>query len=603
MSSAASTSVVDGGATTGGAAETGRLLDGFLVLASGGFGLPDDAVVANLSSLDIVEVSDDMRFFPNLDSMDLSDNKLNYREVLEHLFVTPRLTTLNLSCNHISRLNCRRNPLSSHISSFDTLASLDLSYNELHGDVLIALACLPQLEKLNLTANCISSIPPEESLDGFPKLSSLVLDSNDLVQFDQWRSLDCLRNLKHLSLKQNRIRRLREDEEEQLFVKLEVLELQHNDFQNTVEAVLTTTHDDGTGGPGLVVGSTSTTSGEGGGTFGSATHARRIEAEFSLLQHFPALRAVRVSQPGFPKKLFRGRITVETEHVKKFYMTGNGSHAARDKKQQVTKTRRAFRQVRPARLRQSSPSTALATRNAEGTQRLGSSEEDLQKALYTDTLTRVNERTERMAAESSSPPGAKKKLIVQPVDLIGKYLDDDTMDEIFARRRKQIDQLVEQRLQQEQQQGGGPTSFLQAIPFALSSDSQSMLSQAAKESSTFVTQQADHDGSQNLDYFARYREEEILETPRTPVEVRQQNRTRRKNAQSMYHGEGAGPPVAGAVDIPIDIRRSLSCADGSGSEKLQAFLWRRAVLHLACCLAVRTRQRRAICAVRGVARG
>lgn len=85
--------------------ETGRLLDGFLVLASGGFGLPDDAVTANLSSLEIVEVSDDLRFFPNLDSLDLSDNRLNYREVLEHLFVTPRLTKINLSCNGICRLN------------------------------------------------------------------------------------------------------------------------------------------------------------------------------------------------------------------------------------------------------------------------------------------------------------------------------------------------------------------------------------------------------------------------------------------------------------------------------------------------------------------
>ncbi len=85
--------------------ETGRLLDGFLLLASGGFGLPDDAVVANLCSLEIVEISDDLRFFPNLDSLDLSDNKLNYKEVIEHIFVAPRLTKLNLSCNQITTLN------------------------------------------------------------------------------------------------------------------------------------------------------------------------------------------------------------------------------------------------------------------------------------------------------------------------------------------------------------------------------------------------------------------------------------------------------------------------------------------------------------------
>ena len=85
-------------------AESGRLLDGFLLLASGGFSLPDDAIVASLSSLDIVEISDDLRFFPNLNDLDVSDNRLNYKEVLEHIFVAPRLTKLNLACNQLTTL-------------------------------------------------------------------------------------------------------------------------------------------------------------------------------------------------------------------------------------------------------------------------------------------------------------------------------------------------------------------------------------------------------------------------------------------------------------------------------------------------------------------
>ena len=134
----------------------GRLLDGFLLLASGGFMLPDEAVRVNLSSLEIVEVSDDLRFFHNLDSLDLSDNFLNYSGVLEHIFVTPRLSSLNLSCNQIATLTCNPNPVQ-YPSAFHALTQLDLSFNELHGDILMTLAPLPKLEKLNLTANCISS--------------------------------------------------------------------------------------------------------------------------------------------------------------------------------------------------------------------------------------------------------------------------------------------------------------------------------------------------------------------------------------------------------------------------------------------------------------
>jgi Leucine-rich repeat (LRR) protein len=134
----------------------GRLLDGFLVLAAGGFMLPDEAVRVNLSSLEIVEVSDDLRFFHNLDSLDLSDNFLNYSGVLEHIFVTPRISNLNLSCNQITTLTCNADPVH-YPSSFHSLLQLDLSFNELHGDILMSLAPLPKLEKLNLTANCISS--------------------------------------------------------------------------------------------------------------------------------------------------------------------------------------------------------------------------------------------------------------------------------------------------------------------------------------------------------------------------------------------------------------------------------------------------------------
>lgn len=81
-----------------------RLLDGFLILAVGGFSLPDNAVSIRVSGYHLAEVSDDLRFFANLDVLDLSDNELNYKEALDHVFIAPRLTKLLLACNGIASL-------------------------------------------------------------------------------------------------------------------------------------------------------------------------------------------------------------------------------------------------------------------------------------------------------------------------------------------------------------------------------------------------------------------------------------------------------------------------------------------------------------------
>eukprot|EP00928_Gymnodinium_smaydae_P088218 TRINITY_DN7232_c1_g2_i1.p1 TRINITY_DN7232_c1_g2~~TRINITY_DN7232_c1_g2_i1.p1 ORF type:complete len:697 (-),score=160.58 TRINITY_DN7232_c1_g2_i1:132-2222(-) len=183
----------------------GRLLDGFLLLAAGGSLSPDDAITVNLSSLNLVDVAvEDLGFFTNLDRLDASDNQLSYEQILAQMGRLPRLTSLNLACNSISSLQAPS-------GSLRTLQFLDLSFNGLHGDVLIQLAHVPNLVTLILTANCISSVPPEEDLYGLQNLEELVLDQNDLVQFVQWRALDALPRLRKLSLASNRVKRLRDD--------------------------------------------------------------------------------------------------------------------------------------------------------------------------------------------------------------------------------------------------------------------------------------------------------------------------------------------------------------------------------------------------------
>lgn len=209
----------------------GRLLDGFLLLAAGGSSSPEDVVSVNLSSLQVVEVAaEDLTFFGNLDSLDVSDNQLSDEAILEQFGRLPRLCRLLLSCNAISSLQVPPQ------GSLRLLEILDLSFNELHGDVLSQLAHLPKLVTLNLSHNCISSVPPEEELYGLQSLEELSLDANDLVQFVQWRALDVLPRLRKLSLASNRVKRLKDDAPDQpgdqisYFEALEELDLSQNEI-------------------------------------------------------------------------------------------------------------------------------------------------------------------------------------------------------------------------------------------------------------------------------------------------------------------------------------------------------------------------------------
>jgi len=123
----------------------GRLLDGFLLLAAGGSQNPVDIVKVNLSSLDIVDIaSEDLTYFQFLDQLDASDNFLHYEKVLEELAHLPAVTDIRLCCNKIGSLVVSSNDVANR------LISLDLSYNELHGDVLTQLCRLQRLKYLDI---------------------------------------------------------------------------------------------------------------------------------------------------------------------------------------------------------------------------------------------------------------------------------------------------------------------------------------------------------------------------------------------------------------------------------------------------------------------
>ena len=129
-------------------------LDGYLLLASANTEDPDEIVHSDLTSLGISTIDgQDFLFFSKLQSIDLSDNKLKDSNILSQFANLPLLKTLSLACNYLTEISSCLNPLLG-------LEFLDLSYNQLPGDILYGLMTgCPNVQVLNLSSNCISSIP------------------------------------------------------------------------------------------------------------------------------------------------------------------------------------------------------------------------------------------------------------------------------------------------------------------------------------------------------------------------------------------------------------------------------------------------------------
>jgi len=128
----------------------GALLDGFALVEAGGVDLPENVETLNLMGRGFADVEvEDLHHFRALQELDVGDNRLPGMHCLEAL---PALRTLKMQCNDLASLFINKD-------SFQLLHTLELSYNKLAASALESLAQLPALRELDLSFNCVSSIP------------------------------------------------------------------------------------------------------------------------------------------------------------------------------------------------------------------------------------------------------------------------------------------------------------------------------------------------------------------------------------------------------------------------------------------------------------
>ncbi|URD87223.1 LRR receptor-like serine threonine-protein kinase [Musa troglodytarum] len=144
------------------------------------------------------EITCDVRqYFPNLISLDLSNNSLSGYLPPKILNMMPRLKYLSLSNNKITEV---KDMILDGLPS--SLEHLDLSCNSLHGSLLASLGNLSMLQYLDLESNYLNGMFPE----GIKRLKSLVhldLYNNSLSLSED--DLANLSSLKYLVISYNSI--------------------------------------------------------------------------------------------------------------------------------------------------------------------------------------------------------------------------------------------------------------------------------------------------------------------------------------------------------------------------------------------------------------
>ncbi|RHN50278.1 putative non-specific serine/threonine protein kinase [Medicago truncatula] len=112
--------------------------------------------------------------FPTLRSLDLSQNQLNFVEIIDHAYL-PTIYSLDLSFNQLNGSQ----PLF-EITKLASLKTLHLSHNHLSGSIPHTIGQLSSLAKLLLSSNKLSGVINETHLSNLSQLRILDVSQNSL---------------------------------------------------------------------------------------------------------------------------------------------------------------------------------------------------------------------------------------------------------------------------------------------------------------------------------------------------------------------------------------------------------------------------------------
>ncbi|XP_029457952.1 X-ray radiation resistance-associated protein 1 isoform X2 [Rhinatrema bivittatum] len=180
-----------------------KILDVFYLLSRHRVMKPIDLYFVDVSYSNITSaVEEDFKMFASVASINAAENQLT----LEAFRTFPALRELDLSMNGIRNIKVGR-------GDFPHLEVLDLSYNYVSPEDVLALSILPRLKGLYLTGNELISLPMEMAFSEmkkrnstmFPSLEILKLDDNKLSNPNVFVSLANLSSLKQLNLDRNGI--------------------------------------------------------------------------------------------------------------------------------------------------------------------------------------------------------------------------------------------------------------------------------------------------------------------------------------------------------------------------------------------------------------
>ena len=208
--------------------EKDAILDGFVLLESTGLALPDDVIYIILTSKRFIKViENDLVFFTGLLHLDLSENFLD----LAPFGCLPNLKELRLACNAIREIYID----DLDAESFPALMLLDLSYNSLSTNSVLALSRIPLLKELDISGNKLTEMPT--SMTEFKCLEKLVLENNKFDDIKVFNQLATAPNLRDCYLAYNFLWKFPTT---QGFKMLETLDVAFNYFgaEENVESVL-----------------------------------------------------------------------------------------------------------------------------------------------------------------------------------------------------------------------------------------------------------------------------------------------------------------------------------------------------------------------------